>query len=418
MKFFLIVWDNIRRNTTRTLLTAMGTMMLVVIVTLVWSVLEFLGEVTSEKTSNIKAIVTERWRIPSQMPFAYASTLKEGAVREEGDIRPQDYMSWTFVGAQLDPDMKKRTMESALFAFAMEPEKLLTMMDELDTLKGQDKKDLEKLVAQMQENQQGIIIGKAKLKQLNKQVGDRILLYSFNYKDIVLEVDILGTFPGKRYDQSSAINIEYFNRALFDDYPTKHAGQKHPMAEKSLNLVWLRMPNSDEFNKVAEQVTTAPAFANPAVKVETAASGIASFLEAYRDILWAARWLLGPSIIVTLAVVISNSISISVRERRLEFAIMKVLGFRPWQILLLVLSEALLIGALSGLISAGGAYYIVNEWAGGIPFPIAFFPAFNISQWAPWWGLGIGTGAALAGSLLPAIQACRVRVAEVFGRVG
>ena len=90
---------------------------------------------------------------------------------------------------------------------------------------------------------------------------------------------------------------------------------------------------------------------------------------------------------------------------------MKVLGFRPWQILLLVLSEALVIGALSGLISAGGAYYIVNEWAGGIPFPIAFFPAFNISKWAPWWGLGIGTGAALAGSLLPAIQACRVRVA-------
>jgi putative ABC transport system permease protein len=190
------------------------------------------------------------------------------------------------------------------------------------------------------------------------------------------------------------------------------------MAEKSLNLVWLRMPTTDEFSKVADQVMNSPTYANPAVKVETASSGIASFLEAYRDILWGARWLLGPSIIVTLAVVIANSISISVRERRMEFAIMKVLGFRPWQILVMVIGEALLIGSLSGLISAGGAYFIINEWAGGIPFPIAFFPAFLISKWAPVWGLAIGTFAALAGSVIPAINACRVRVAEVFGRVG
>jgi hypothetical protein len=54
---------------------------------------------------------------------------------------------------------------------------------------------------------------------------------------------------------------------------------------------------------------------------------------------------------------------------------------------------------------------------GGVPFPIAFFPAFTISPWAPVWGLGVGTGAALAGSFVPAWNACRVKVAEVFGRV-
>ena len=41
-----------------------------------------------------------------------------------------------------------------------------------------------------------------------------------------------------------------------------------------------------------------------------------------------------------------------------------------------------------------------------------------ISERAPWWGLAIGTGAALLGSIIPAINACRVCVAEVFGRVG
>lgn len=418
MKFLLIIRDNIFRNVTRTLLTSAGTMTLVVVVTLVWSVLEYLGEITSEKTSNIKAIVSERWRIPSQMPFAYVDTLKEGAAREPGDIKPEDYMSWTFVGAQLDKDSKNRDFNTALFAFSMEPEKLPTMMDELDSLQGEDKKRLDALVKAMTENQQGIVIGETKLKQLNKRVGERITLYCFNYKDIVLECDIVGTFPGERYDQFSVINNAYFNRALFDAYPLTHGGQRHPQADRSLNLVWLRMPSTAEFNQVADQITSAPAFANPAVKVETAASGIASFLEAYRDIFWGARWLLGPAIIVTLAVVISNSISISVRERRMEFAIMKVLGFRPWQILVLVLGESLLIGCLSGIVSAGGAFLIINYGFGGIPFPIAFIPSFSISRWAPLWGFFIGTGAALAGSLFPAVNACRVRVAEVFGRVG
>jgi putative ABC transport system permease protein len=418
MKFLFLIWDNVCRNVTRTLLTSLGTMMLVVVVTGVWSILEFLNDVTSEKTSNIKAIVTERWRIPSQMPYAYSAMMKDGAAREPGDIKPDDYMSWTFYGAGTDPDPKKRTMDNTLFAFCMEPEKLLTMMDELDSLKGKELADFTALVESLKTNQQGIIIGKAKLKQLNKQIGDRMTVYSFNYKDINLEVEIIGTFPGKRYDQSSVINIEYFNRALFDAYPLTHQGQKHPAADKSLNLVWLRMPNTPAFNKVADQVMNSPSFASPAVKVETASSGIASFLEAYRDIFWAARVLLAPSIIITLSVVIANSISISVRERRMEFAIMKVLGYRPWQILLLVIGEALLIGGLSGLVSAGGAYYLVNNVFGGIPFPIAFFPAFNISKMAPVWGLFIGLGAALFGSLLPAIDACRVRVAEVFGRVG
>lgn len=418
MNFLRIIWDNICRNITRTILTSLGTMTLVVVVTLVWSVLLFLGEMTSEKTSNIKAIVSERWRLPSQMPYAYVDILKDGAAREPGDIKPQDYMSWTFVGAQLDKNSKNRDFNTALFAFSMEPDKLPTMMDELDSLKGEDKARLDAMVKAMVDNQQGIIIGETKLKQLNKRVGERITLYCFNYKDIELECEILGTFPGDRYDQFSVINNKYFNRALFDAYPLTHAGQRHPQADRSVNLVWLRMPNTSEFNQVASQITNAPAFANPAVKVETAASGIASFLEAYRDIFWAARWLLGPAIIVTLAIVISNSISISVRERRLEFAIMKVLGFRPWQILVMVLGEALAIGCLSGLISAGGAYFLVNHVFGGIPFPIAFIPSFFISKWAPLWGFAMGTGAALAGSLIPAINACRVRVAEVFGRVG
>jgi hypothetical protein len=62
------------------------------------------------------------------------------------------------------------------------------------------------------------------------------------------------------------------------------------MADKCLNLVWLKVPNTAAFTKLADQIMSSPNYASPAVKVETASSGIASFLEAYRDIFWGMRY--------------------------------------------------------------------------------------------------------------------------------
>src|SRR5205807_2484218 len=114
---------------------------------------------------------------------------------------------------------------------------------------------------------------------------------------------------------------------------------------------------------------------------------------------------------------IAIAISISVRERRGEIAVLKVLGYSPNQILLLVLGEALLIGCTSGLLSAWVAAYLVNDLVGGVSLPIAFFGKFFVAEAAPWWGLVIGTLTALAGSLVPAWSARSVKVSEVFSRV-
>ncbi len=413
-KYFALIVKNLRRNVLRTTLTALGTMVLVFVVTLVWSILSLLDSLVTEKNSNLKAIVTERWQIPSQMPFSYADPLGDGAARNPGDVRPEDSMTWQFFGGALSPE--KRSREDLVFAFCMEPKKLATMMDDLDNLSRDEARQLQDLIKKMELNRQSIAVGREKLAQIHKQVGDRIKLYSINFKDIDLELDIVGQLPPGRYDQTAVINRDYLNEAL-DAYPRTHAGKKHPMAGKSLNLVWVRVANTEEFSKVADQIANSPLFSDPAVKCETASSGIASFLEAYRDLIWGMRWLLSPAILVTLSLVISNAISISVRERRLEMAVLKVLGFQPGQLLLLVMGEALVIGVLAGLASAGATYWVVNEWIGGVKFPIAFIPVFFIPADAFWWGLGIGSITSLAGSIMPAWNARTVKVSEVFSKV-
>jgi putative ABC transport system permease protein len=237
-----------------------------------------------------------------------------------------------------------------------------------------------------------------------------------NYKDIDLEFDIVGTFPDGRYNNNTVINRDYLLDAL-DAYPRTHNGTKHPLADKALNLFWVRVPDPDAYRRVADQIMSSSLYSAPAVKIETASSGIASFIEPYRDLLWGLKWLLVPALLITMALVISNAISISVRERRTEMAVLKVLGFGPGRILALVLGEAVLIGGISGLLSAGLSYLLVHTYLGGIKFPIAFIPMFDIYADALWWGLVCGAATALAGSLVPAWSARTVKVSEVFAKV-
>ena len=89
--------------------------MLVLVITLVWSVLAFLDHETEAKSQNLKALVTEKYQNPSQMPFAYADTLAEGAPRKKGDYRVDpktNSMAWSFYVGTLDP--AKLSLDSIL----------------------------------------------------------------------------------------------------------------------------------------------------------------------------------------------------------------------------------------------------------------------------------------------------------------
>jgi putative ABC transport system permease protein len=254
------------------------------------------------------------------------------------------------------------------------------------------------------------------MENMNKRLGERLTIYGMgNFTGLNLEFEIVGMFPPGRYDTLAAFNCEYLN-AAFDAYERERK-QKHPLADRSVNIVLLKVKDSKSFNRIAQQIETSPYFANPAVKVETFSSGMAAFLDAFRDLVWFLRWPLGLASLGTLSLVIANAISISVRERRKELAVLKVLGFSPNRILALVLGEALLLGAGAGFLSAGLTFLAVNYGFGGIQFPIGFFDRFFVPRDALWWGPAMGGGASLLGSFVPAWSARNVKVADVFSKV-
>jgi putative ABC transport system permease protein len=412
-RLFLLVLKNLRRNIVRTLLTTSATMALVFMITIIWTVIYFLDRATQEQSKDFKLIVSERWQIPSQLPMTYRDYLdpERSAFLPElkGLYGPGDFMTWSFYGGTMDP--AKRTPENLVFFFAMEPDHIKTMMDDLD--------DLDPALIELLKDPRrpgACLMGSEKLAATNQKVGSRINLTSINYKDLDLEFEIVGVLPDGRYNQSAIMRLDYFNNA-FEKYYRDHNGQNHPLSDRRLNLIWIRVRDKETFEKVGTIIENASIFKDRPVKVETASSGIGAFLDAYRDMLRGVKYLLVPAILVIMSLVMANAISITVRERRTEMAVMKVLGYRPNQILQLVLGEALLVGAVGGLLAAALTYALFNYTWGGIPFRIAFFPVFRIPGYALIWGLAIGSMTAFLGSMLPSWTARSVKVSEVFSRV-
>jgi putative ABC transport system permease protein len=412
----VLVLRSLIRSLLRTSLTYLAVFVLVFMLSCIWSVLDFLGALTAQKDANLKGIVTEKYQIPSQMKPSHLQGIKDLIAELPPDQRPDNIddniMTWAFVGGTLDPN--KRTFQNSLFFFATEPEKVLKMMPGLEDLTGEELDLLKKATAQMERDPKAVVIGAERLRQLGKRVGDRMKVTSLNYKDLEFDFTIIAEFPsGSRWEQSAVMNRRYLDNEL-DAYRGR-TGKDHPLADKCMNLIWVRLPNPQAFDNLSARMSDPGKF-SPAIKLEIESSAYANFLSPYKTLVSFMRYALAPGLLVITTLVTSLVIGIGVRERRTEIAVLKVLGFRPWMVLGLVLGEALLVGTLSGFMATATSYSVVNAM-GGIPLPIGFFGKFFIPEDALWWGPAIGGATALIGSVLPSISAYKIKASQVFSRV-
>jgi len=121
-----------------------------------------------------------------------------------------------------------------------------------------------------------------------------------------------------------------------------------------------------------------------------------------------------------MCLVIGITITIGVRERLTEMAVMKVLGFLPWQVMWMIVAEAMLIGLFGGMLSTWTVYYVprfiawLNASVGG---NLKFFDnlkmPIDVVIYGPLLGLTVG----FVGALLPSRSAKSVKVSQVFAQV-
>ncbi len=148
----------------------------------------------------------------------------------------------------------------------------------------------------------------------------------------------------------------------------------------------------------------------------------ASFYRAMKADLQ-GMWIMLVVILVIVAVVVLNTVLMGVLERTREFGVLRALGTRPVQIVLMVLTETLVLASLAmllGLLLAVPAVWYVSVKGLSLEHPLSYggvvFRSMRTS-WSPW-GFYAPAVLVLVVSLLvavpPALRASRVSPAKAM----
>jgi putative ABC transport system permease protein len=180
------------------------------------------------------------------------------------------------------------------------------------------------------------------------------------------------------------------------------------------------MPSKEAYQQLAAIVNEPGTFSAPAVKMETFSAAIQSFMEPFKDILWGLQVFVMPAVVVIMCLVIGITITIGVRERWTEMAVLKVLGFQPWQVMGMIVSEAVLIGVFGGMLSTWTVYFlprIISAINKAVEGNFKFFDRMEFPAIILLYGPILGILVGLIGAALPSWNARKVKVSEVFAQV-
>ncbi len=163
----------------------------------------------------------------------------------------------------------------------------------------------------------------------------------------------------------------------------------------------------------------------PAVTAAVQAAGLAVDETAKRtsDIITGATLLaslVGLLVLMLAALNIAHTFVASLTERRRELAILRAVGARRLDLVLLVLAQAAIIGVAGGvlglLLGRAGAW-LLNWGAQVVLGDLPFTPTVLLPPWLAAVSLGAAVVASLLGALWPAIRASRAPLARVLGEV-
>src|SRR4029434_4607318 len=115
----------------------------------------------------------------------------------------------------------------------------------------------------------------------------------------------------------------------------------------------LQLSNPSQAAAIAKTVDATFENSEDQTKTQTEAQFVMSFLEMAGDLALILN-AIGMGVAFTILLVTANTMSMAIRERRTEIAVLKTLGYSSALVMTLVVAESLMLGVLGGLIGVGG----------------------------------------------------------------
>ena len=251
----------------------------------------------------------------------------------------------------------------------------------------------------------GAVVGQQLAERFGWRVGDRLSLRSEIYRhpdgSDVWEFTLEGIFRVE--DRPVEERQMFFHHDYLEEGSPSSAGEVRWYA--------IRIDDPARAAQVAERLDRQ--FANSAAETKTSTEK--AFLQSFANQVGNTAAMLSAVVGVVFFVillVVGSALAQSVRERVVEFAVLKALGFGDGLVLGLVLAESLLLCGIAGGLGLGLGWLIVRE---GDP-TAGMLGAFHVSAADLAGGGALVLALALASGLLPALGAMRLRIVETLRR--
>lgn len=388
MKLSLLVVKSLSRNKLRTTVTSLGIVVLVAITSIVTTVTTTVRRKMLSRPDETRLIVTERWVAPSRVPLRYVPDIAglEGV---------RDWTTMNTVFGFLD---ESRRLDRTVLTIATRPDNIQSMFSGLEAVPAE-------AIAAFRQRKDGVLAGPALMQTMGWEVGRQFTFVSASFPPVDVPFTVVGVLPPG--DWSNAVFCRH-------DYYMDVTGDR-----SAVNCVLLDVEQGSGAQRLAAQVDATFGGRQPALKVETESAGVSRFADRAQALLQILDGVVAV-LLIDMAIILSNSIGISIRERRVEMAMLKVLGFQPLHIIALVVSEAMLVGGLAGALGTA-AVCVLSSLTVGDFIPVMLWNRLFLQFPIPWstvlLGMALGLGVGLGGSLLPATAARHIKVSDVFAKI-
>ena len=380
MKFLRLIIKNVGRNKRRTVLTVLSVGVSVFLLATMQAVISALGGISQLTGGEYRVVVRRNTSIADSMPEAYRQKIEQvpGVVAVYpsnwfGGVYKEDKPQYTFAQFYVD----SKSLFDVQFELQISPEEK----------------------AAFQQERTAAVVGKKLADKYGWKLGDVIDLKGAIYP-LDPRLTIRGIYTGPQE------TTFYFHR----EYVEEAFGRPGRVGQYRV-----RLDSPGSAARVMEEIDSM--FKNSAAptKTETEAAFAASFISMLGNVKGLITGV-GLVVVFTITLIGANTMAMSTRERFTEVAVMKALGFRPGMILTLMLSEAVLIALLGGVLAAVAAK-VIFQFVGLGDVLALFLQNFKIGTGTIAIALGASALIGLVSGGIPAWNAARIRIVDGLRRV-
>ncbi|HXK09860.1 MAG TPA: ABC transporter permease [Vicinamibacteria bacterium] len=266
------------------------------------------------------------------------------------------------------------------------------------------------------QDQRGCVIGRKLAQKYGWKIGDTFYLESF--------------IPTHRKADGP---FEFVVRAIFDTDPVKYPGTDTTLmlfSRKYLyeatgrtlqaGVYYVEIKDPDDAGRISSAIDALFENSDAQTHTETEKAYAAGFVAMAGNLALLLNGI-GLAVTFTILLVVANTMSIAVRERRTEIGVLKTLGFTSRQVMGLVVAESVLIAFIGGALGVFGSQGImwVMTHAPGLKSLLGTIGLreLNLRPLVASLGLANALFLGFAAGFVPALNAYRARITDMLRTV-